>query len=462
MIRTDRAIRLAASAAALIFGAFAAGASAKPHHAAKPLVASAVADTAARDTTAAAPVTRPRVLVVEINGAISPISSEALASAIDRAEREKYRALVVQIDTPGGLVSSMRDMVKKMLASQVPTITWVAPGGSRAASAGVFITMAGDVAAMAPGTNIGAATPIGMQGGMDSTLAHKATNDAAAFARTVALQRHRNPDWAERAVREAVSVSEDEAIRLNVVDLLASTLPELLAKSDGRMWRRGEARYALHVKGLESDRIEPGFRQRVLGLLDDPNVAYIMLMLGFYGLIFELQNPGAILPGVVGGICLILAFLSLSTLPINAAGIALIVLGIVFFIAEIKVTSHGLLAAGGVISMLLGSLILFRGGPRISWPVVLGVTAASAFFFLMVVGAGLRAQRRPAVTGARGMVGVRGRAVERLAPRGRVEVMGELWNAESDAPVEAGGDVVVMEVRQLTLRVRPASQEARG
>lgn len=409
-----------------------------------------------------APETRPRVLVVDINGAISPITSETLASAIDRAEREKYRALVVEIDTPGGLVSSMREMVKKMLASQVPILTWVAPGGSRAASAGVFITMAGDVAAMAPGTNIGAATPIGMQGAMDSTLAHKATNDAAAFARTVAAQRGRNAVWAERAVREAVSVSEDEAIQLHVVDLIASTLPELLAKADGRTWRRGSATHRLEVKGLESDRIEPGFRQRLLGLLDDPNVAYIMLMLGFYGLIFELQNPGAILPGVVGGICLILAFLSLSTLPINAAGIALIVLGIVFFIAEIKVTSHGLLAAGGVVSMLLGSLILFQGGPRISWSVVIGVTIASACFFLLVVGAGIRAQRRPAATGARGMVGTRGRVLERLAPRGRVEIHGELWNAESDVPVEAGSDVVVTEVRQLTLRVRPASQEARG
>jgi len=442
--------------------ALAVAAWAKPAHHPEPHAASPAPAAVANDTTSAAAETRPRVLVVDIDGAISPISSEALASAIDRAEHEHYRALVVQIDTPGGLVSSMREMVKKMLASQVPIITWVAPGGSRAASAGVFITMAGDVAAMAPGTNIGAATPIGMQGAMDSTLAHKATNDAAAFARTVALQRDRNADWAERAVREAVSVSEDQAIKLHVVDLLAATLPELLAKSDGRVWRRGEARYPLHVKGLESDHIEPGFRQRLLGLLDDPNVAYILLMLGFYGLIFELQNPGAILPGVVGGICLILAFLSLSTLPINAAGIALIVLGIVFFIAEIKVTSHGLLAAGGVLSLLLGSLILFRGGPTISWPVVLVVTGASAFFFLMVVGAGLRAQRRPATTGARGMVGKHGRAVERLAPRGRVEVLGELWNAEADAPVEVGGDVVVMEVRQLTLRVRPASQEARG
>jgi membrane-bound serine protease (ClpP class) len=326
----------------------------------------------------------------------------------------------------------------------------------------VFVTMAGDIAAMAPGTNIGAASPISLQGAMDSTLAHKVTNDAAAFARTVAAQRGRNVEWAEKAVTEAVSVSDTEAVRLGVVDFIAATLPELLEKADGRHWRRGAEVRTLSVKGLPTDRIQPGFRQKLLGVLDDPNVAYILLMLGFYGLLFELQNPGAILPGIVGGICLILAFLSLSTLPINAAGVALIVLGIGFFLAEIKVMSHGMLATGGVLSLLLGSVILFRGPAHLPWVTIAGVTGSTLVFFLFVIGAGLRAQRGRVTTGAQGLVGARGRAVERLAPSGRVEVQGTLWSAESEFPLDAGTDVVVTEVRQLTLRVRPASQEARG
>jgi len=403
-----------------------------------------------------------RVLVVRLEGAVSPISAEALERAIARAERERYRALVVEIDTPGGLVTSTRAMVKEMLASEVPVITWVTPGGARAASAGVFITMAGDVAAMSPGTNIGAATPINLQGGMDSTLSHKVTADAAAFVRTIAAQRGRNIEWAERAVREAVSVSESEAVDLHVVDFVSGTMEDLLARCDGRTWRRGEATDTLRVKGLATDRIEPGFRQRLLAILDDPNVAYILLMLGFYGVLFELQNPGAILPGVVGGICLILAFLALSTLPINVAGIALIVLGLVFFLAEVKVASHGVLGAGGVLSVLLGSLILFRGGMAVAWPVVAGVTGATALFFLFVVGAGLRAQKSAVTTGAAGLVGARGRVLHRIDPTGQIEVMGEIWNAESDAPLDAGAEVVVTEVKQLTLRVRPASQEARA
>ncbi len=403
-----------------------------------------------------------RVLVVRLEGAVSPITAEALARAVERAEREEYRALVVEIDTPGGLVTSMRDMIKAMLPSEVPILTWVAPGGARAASAGVFVTLAGDVAAMAPGTNIGAASPVSLGGAMDSTMSHKAMNDAAAFARTVAAQRGRNVEWAEKAVREAVSVSEDEAVELHVVDFVAATLPELLAKADGRTWRRGAEVRTLALRGLEADRIVPGFRQRLLAVIDDPNVAYILLALGFYGTLFELQNPGAILPGVVGGICLILAFLSLSTLPINAAGIALVLLGLVFFLAEIKVASHGILAAGGVLSLLLGSLILFRGGIAVAWPLVLGVTATTALFFVFVVGAGLRAQRLAVSTGAPGMIGARGRALGRLDPDGQVEVRGEIWKAEAETPVEASNEIVVTDVRQLTLRVRPASPEARG
>jgi membrane-bound serine protease (ClpP class) len=401
-----------------------------------------------------------RVLVVRLEGVVSPVSAEAVIAAVDRAEREGYRALVLEVDTPGGLESSMRDMVKRLLASEVPVLAWVTPGGARAASAGVFIVMAADFAAMAPGTNIGAATPVNMGGPMDSTLARKAANDAAAFARTVAAQRGRNSAWAERAVREAVAVADSEAVALRIVDAIAGTLPELLERADGRRWRRGGEARTLEVAGLPHDRIHPGLRQRLLSVIADPNVAYILLMIGFYGMLFELQNPGAILPGIVGAICLVLAFLALSALPVNYAGLALIVLGVVFLLAEVKVTSHGLLGAGGVASMLLGSLILFHGeGARVSLSVILGATLATALFFLFVVGTALRSRKGPVVTGARGMIGRRVQAIERLAPTGRVRYGDELWNAVSSGEVEAGSDVEITGVDGLTLRVRPVHRE---
>jgi membrane-bound serine protease (ClpP class) len=403
-----------------------------------------------------------RVLLVKLDGVVSPVSAEAIEAAIDRAERESYRALVIQIDTPGGLESSMRAMVKRMLGARVPVIAWVAPSGARAASAGVFITMAADVAAMAPGTNIGAATPVNLQGGMDSTMAHKVTNDAAAFARTVAAQRGRNERWAEQAVRHAVAVDETEAVSLKVVDFVAVSLDDLLAKADGRSWHRDAEKHRLEVRGLPVDTIEPGLRQRFLSVLADPNVAYILMLLGFYGLLFELQNPGAILPGVVGGISLILAFLALSTLPVNYAGIALILLAVVFFIAEIKVASHGLLAAGGVLSLILGSIILFQGeGVHVSYSIIAGATITTAAFFLFVIGAGLRAQRAAVLTGWKGLVGARAVVVERLSPRGRVRVGSELWDAvcDSSAGIDVGADVVIVGVDKLMLHVRPAAKE---
>ena len=402
------------------------------------------------------------MLVVRLEGPVSPVTAEALESAVNRAERSHYRALVIEIDTPGGLESSMRVMIKRLLASKVPVVTWVAPSGARAASAGVFVAMAGDVAAMAPGTNIGAATPINLQGPMDSTLARKATNDAAAFARTVAAQRGRSISWAEKAVRSAVAASETEAVELEVVDFVAATLPELLARADGRVFRRGEARTYVRVKGLPIDRIDPGFRQKLLAILAEPSVAYILLMLGFYGLMFELQNPGAILPGVVGGICLILAFFALSTLPVNYAGIALLLLAGVFFIAEIKVASHGMLAAGGILSMILGSLLLFRTDEaRLPWMVIGGVTAITAAFFLLVVGAGIRAQRLAVRTGARGLTGRRAAVIERIAPTGMVRLDGELWRASAaEGAADVGSEVEVTGVDGLTLKVRPLSKEA--
>lgn len=421
----------------------------------------AIAAPRAAEPDAPQPAGRERVLAIRLEGPVSPVMEEALAKAISRAESQEYEALLLRIDTPGGLESSMRAMIKRILASDRPVIAWVEPAGAHAASAGVFIVMSCDVAAMSPGTNIGAATPINLQGPMDSTLARKATNDASAFARTVAAQRGRNVAWAEKAVREAVAASETEAVDLDVVDFVAASEEDVLALADGRTWRRGEEVDTLHTRALPVDRIEPNFRQKLLGIIADPTVAYLLMMLGFYGIMFELQNPGAILPGVVGGIALVLAFLALSTLPVNTAGIALIVLGIAFLVAEIKVASHGLLAVGGAIALLMGSLILYQGDfVRLSLAVILPVVGATVLFFLGVIGAGLRAQRRPVVTGAAGLVGQRGQVVNRLSPTGSVRLGDELWNATSERDVEVGDAVVVTGVDGLTLRVRPAGKEA--
>lgn len=403
---------------------------------------------------------RGHVLAAELTGVVSPVMDEALAAAIARAQREHASALVLEVDTPGGLESSMRSMVQRLLAAPLPVIGYVTPAGAHAASAGVFIVMACDVAAMAPGTNIGAATPISLNGPMDSTLARKATNDAAAFARTVAAQRGRNVAWAERAVREAVSIGETEAVESHVVDLVARDLPDLLARADTLTWRRGDQVRPLLTRGLPVTRVQWGLRQRLLAHLADPNIAYLLMMLGFYGLIFELQNPGSILPGIVGGICLVLAFFALSTLPVNTAGVALLVLGLGFLLAEIKVHSHGLLATGGAIALALGGLMLFRAGPvHVALPVIVFGTGVTLLFFLGVIGAGLRARRRPVVTGAAGMAGARGVVVERIAPEGRVRIGDEVWNATAEHVLETGAAVEVVELKGFRLRVRPARQE---
>ncbi|HEY6194920.1 MAG TPA: nodulation protein NfeD [Candidatus Eisenbacteria bacterium] len=408
-----------------------------------------------------APAAPPHVLAVRLTGMVSPVMDDILGQAIARAAARGDRALLVELDTPGGLESSMRDMVQRELASPVPVIVWVTPGGAHAASAGVFVTMAADVAAMSPGTNIGAATPISLQGPMDSTLARKATNDAAAFARTVAAQRGRSVAWAERAVREAVAASDREAVELGIVDFIASSQADLLEKSDGRTMRRGADSSAIHVRGASVERMEPSFRQRVLGHLVDPNIAYLLLMLGFYGLLFELQNPGAILPGVAGAIFLVLAFLALSALPVNVAGLALLVLGVGFLLAEIKVHSHGVLAVGGALALGVGGLILFDDqAVRVAWPLVLAVTAVTVAFFLVVIGFAVRGRRGRRVTGAPAMLGRRALVVEGLLPRGRVRLDGEVWNAEAQGFVEVGAEVVVIGVEGLTLRVRPAAREA--
>jgi membrane-bound serine protease (ClpP class) len=430
------------------------------------LVLAAAAATAAAPAPPAPAVGSP-VSLLELEGVISPVTLRLVGLAIERARDEGSQALIIQLDTPGGLERSMRAIVQRMLAADLPIIVYVAPTGARAASAGVFITMAGHVAAMAPATNIGAAHPVALGGTADKESLRKVANDAAAFIRTVAAERGRNADWADKAVRESVSITEREAVRLRVVDLIADSVPDLLDKVDGRTVRTARGTVTLATRGAPVRPIAIGFRDRVLNVITDPNVAYILMMLGMVGLLAELYNPGAIAPGVVGGISLILAFFAFQSLPINYAGLLLIVFGIILLVAEIKVVSHGVLAIGGTIAMGLGSLMLFdapdAGGLRISWWVLIPTVGATAGLFLFVVTAGVRALTRRAAGGASGLIGQTAVARGPLAPEGQVAVQGELWRAVAeDGAVDDGTPVRIVDVQGLTLKVVKAKAAVPG
>jgi membrane-bound serine protease (ClpP class) len=396
------------------------------------------------------------VATVVVDGVISPVTLRLVESAIAHAKADGAQALVIQLDTPGGLERSMRAICQRLLNAEIPVVVWVGPTGARAASAGVFITMAAHVAAMAPATNIGAAHPVAVGGGIDKESMRKIENDAAAFIRTIAVERGRNADWGEKAVRQSVSVTEREAVRLKVVDFVADSIPDLLSKLDGRTVKTARGSVTFATREAVAKPIEIGFRDRVLAVITDPNVAYVLMMLGTLGLIFELSTPGAILPGVIGGISLILAFFAFQSLPINFAGLLLILFAVVLFIAEVKVTSHGVLAIGGIVSMALGSLMLYDApevGFRVSWRVIVPTVALTAGFFLFALTLGVRAFRRRPLLGVSGLVGQTGVARGALAPEGQVSVDGELWRAVADRPLADGTRVTVVDVQGLTLKV---------
>lgn len=400
--------------------------------------------------------------VALVEGAIQPISADYLVRRIDQAGRDHREALVICMDTPGGLDTSMRQIVKAILRSEVPVILYVYPSGSRAASAGTFIAYAAHISAMAPGTAIGAATPVNVGGGdVQKDLARKVQNDAVSYIRSLANQRGRNADWAEKAVRVGGSLPEDEALKQHVVDYVARDLDELLTRIDGTKVVVAGITRTLHTKGAEHHMVPPSLRQRLLSRIVDPNIAYILFILGFYGLIFELSNPGAILPGIVGGISILLALLAFQTLPLNMTGVFLILFAMILFLVEVKVHSHGLLAAGGVLSLVLGSLILLTGDPgttmRLSLSVVLTVAVTTVLFFTFVVGAGWRALRRKPVTGHEGLVGERGVALTEFTSReGRIFVHGENWAAEANERIGKGEPVIVDQVDGMRLRVHKA------
>ncbi len=413
---------------------------------------------AAVDGATPAPAAPPApVSLIEMEGAITPVTVRLIGAALERAQAERAQALILQLDTPGGLERSMRSIVQAILNSEVPVIVYVGPTGARAASAGVFITMAGHVAAMAPATNIGAAHPVALGGGADKEMIKKIENDAAAFARTIATERGRNAEWAEKAVRSSVSATEREAVKLRVVDLIAESIPDLLAKIDGRTLKTVRGPVTLQTREAPVKRIEVRFRDRFLALITDPNIAYILMMVGMLGLFFELSNPGVILPGVLGGISLILAFFAFQSLPINWAGLLLILFGVALLIAEIKIVSHGILTIGGIVAMVLGSLMLYDApetGIRISWLVIIPTVGSTAGLFVFALSYGVRALYRQPTTGAAGMIGETGVAKTALAPEGQVLVQGELWRAVAhEGPVAEGDAVRITAVEGLTLHV---------
>jgi membrane-bound serine protease (ClpP class) len=409
----------------------------------------------------------PPVLVVPLEGAIGPASADFVGRAVKRAAREKAQLVVVRMDTPGGLDTSMRALIKDILASPVPVATFVAPSGSRAASAGTFILYASHFAAMAPGTNIGAASPVAIgapqqrdekqdkKGKKDKTadsgdtMTRKVTNDAVAYIRGLAEMRGRNADWGERAVREAVSLSAQQALKLNVIDVVANDVPDLLKKLDRKK--------KLDLAGAPVQEVEVDWRTKILGVITNPSIAYIMILLGIYALIFEFMNPGLILPGVVGAICLLLALYAFHLLPVNYAGLALILLGIAFMVAEAFLPAFGSLGIGGLIAFVIGSVILIDDtdlpGFEIPYALIGGVTAASAAFVFLVMGMAVRNRGRPVVSGREYLVGAAGEALEDFEQEGWARVQGETWRVRANAPVRRGERLQVKSIDGLVLNV---------
>jgi membrane-bound serine protease (ClpP class) len=396
--------------------------------------------------------------VLTVDGVINPVSAEYITESLKGAIQQEAQALIIRLDTPGGLDKSMRLIIKDMLNSPIPIIVYVAPSGSRAASAGTFITLAAHVAAMAPGTNIGAAHPVAVGSGeMGKEMAEKVTNDAAAYIKSIAEQRGRNVEWAEKAVRESVSASETEALQHKLIELIAVDLSDLLRQLNGRQVVMPAGERLLRTEGAALQHVEMSLRQRLLSMLADPNVAYMLLLLGGAGLFFEISTPGVVLPGVIGGISLLLGLYALQLLPVNYAGLALIVLAIILFIAEVKVTSYGALTIGGIIAMILGSLMLFDAPPLpgLSLWVVVPSTLLVAAFFVFLVGAALKTLSQRPYSGREGLLQKVGVALTPIDQKqGKVFVAGERWDAHSEEPIAQGVEVEVVQMDGMTMLVK--------
>jgi|LakMenEpi03Aug12_release.lakeMendotaPanAssembly.Ray.scaffolds.fasta_scaffold70050_4 membrane-bound serine protease (ClpP class) len=404
------------------------------------------------------------VVSITVDGPINPPVADHIRAGIEKATAGRAECLLINLNTPGGLLKSTRVIVSDIMESKVPVVVFVSPSGAHAGSAGVFITMAAHVAAMGPSTNLGSAHPVSTSGQMDSIQSEKATNDAAAFIRSIAEKRGRNADWAEQAVRRSVSLTAIEAVRENVVDVTAVNESDLLRKIDGDTIAMARESVVLKTTGSVVKKMEMSWIQRFLNYISDPNIAYILMLVGIYGLLFEFYSPGIGLPGVAGGICLILAFYAMHTLPLNIAGIALIGLALVLFILELVTPTHGILGIGAAVALLLGSMMLIKPGAEFDWarislgtiiPAVLG----SALLTMLIAGMGLRAQSKKVLTGAEGLVGDTGKALTDLSPAGTVFIQGERWQADSETGfVSKGSPVRVVAVEGLRLRVAADSE----
>jgi membrane-bound serine protease (ClpP class) len=433
---------------------------------------------------AAAEQARATVVIVEVRGVIGVATSEHIAQGVAKAEQDNAQLILISLDTPGGLLSSTRDIIKTILASRIPVAVYVAPSGAQAASAGTYITMAAHIAAMAPSTNIGAATPVqismpGLPGGQDprrdpsdrdpksspgpTTLEKKAVNDAVAFIRSLAQLRGRSADWAEKSVRDAATLTTDEALRERVIDVVARDVDDLLSQIDGRTIAVPSGEVRLSTRGAASEILAPTLRTKVLSVLADPNVAFILLLIGIYGILFEFWSPGLAGSGVIGAICLLLALAALTAMPVNYAALALILLGIALMTAEAFVPGVGILGLGGIVSFVIGALFLFdpEGTDfdlRIAWPLVAGMAAASALLSIGALGLAMKARQRAVVTGSEQMIGSEATVIEWKNGYGRVRTHGEVWSAEGPADLTIGATVRVDRRNGLTLIVAVASK----
>jgi len=403
--------------------------------------------------------TKPSIYLLQLNGIINPITAQYVIGGIENAEAEKVECLILQLDTPGGLDTSMRDMIKKMLNSTIPIIVYVSPSGARAASAGVFITLASNLAAMAPGTNIGAAHPVALgEAEIEEEMKAKLENDAAAYIKSIAEKRGRNAQWAEKAVRESASITEQEAIEIGVIEFIANDVDELIEIIDGVRVTTSSETKVLKTKNAEIIPVKMTFKDLFLHSLTNPNVAYVLLFLGIYGILGEFSNPGSFFPGIVGGVSLILAFVAFQSIPINYGGLLLIIFGIVLFFIEIFTPTFGLLTAGGVTSLILGSFMLSKSTApflRISLGLIISMSLASAAFFVFALSKGIKIQWKKPVTGRESLIGKVGVAKTILDPKGTIFIHGERWQAFTEGEaIKEGEEVEVLEIRVLQLIVK--------